>query len=75
MTCPALSLLSFCFAKKKVTKKKAIFFQRLRRKKNSSALLSWGIQFGPAGCDTIWLKNRNWAWLLPLENNAPFADK
>ena len=34
-----LRLLSFCFAKKKVTKKKAIFGQTLRCPKNSSTLL------------------------------------
>ena len=38
LRCPTLSLLSFCFAKKKVTKKKAILGQRLRRPRNSSTL-------------------------------------
>ena len=33
-------LLFFCVAKRKVTKEKAIFGQRLRRPKNSSTLLS-----------------------------------
>ncbi len=52
---PYFSFLFFCFApdrhrdrQQKVTKEKAIFFQRLRRKKSGSTLLLWGIQFSPA---------------------------
>ena len=32
---PSVVLLFLCFAKEKVTKRKAIFFQRLRRKKRA----------------------------------------
>jgi len=49
---PALiSLLCFCFANKKVTKKKAIFFQRLRRKKRPYAVD--GPRYWLGGCGLV----------------------
>jgi hypothetical protein len=49
-----ISLLFFCFAKRKVAKEKAIFLQSLRGKKNGSALLSqFAIKHGGAGFQAI----------------------
>ena len=54
-------LLFFCFAKRKVTKEKATFFESLRAKKDSSTLWLWGNTIWPRStCGPIGLKYNNW---------------